>query len=158
MNIEDTKNVLAACAAFDNRRPDPVALRVWSGALGDEISVEDAVNAVVEHYSQKRDWIMPSDVMSIWKRVRGERVYDEEQKNGPLIPAGLGDEPKVEMTWRNVAREAIRSGASRSDAEASAWAAIGRTPNHPEIEEKPTRNVIRMIRHHIEIAPTEESA
>lgn len=66
------------------------------------------------------------------KQLRAERISKAEQES-PVLPEGLEDEPTVERRWINVAKENIRAGMSRGQAEALAWQSIGRTPP-PELE------------------------
>ena len=69
------------------------------------------------------------------KQLRAERISKAENTR-PVLPEGLEDEPIVERRWINVAKENIRAGMPRGQAEARAWQSIGRTPP-PELE---TRN------------------
>lgn len=66
------------------------------------------------------------------KQLRAERISKAENTR-PVLPEGLEDEPIVERRWINVAKENIRAGMPRGQAEARAWRAIGRTPP-PELE------------------------
>lgn len=62
------------------------------------------------------------------RRARSERVRAEESARGALIPDRLGADAKVELAWRKAAIAAVGRGASRAEAEALAWRAIGRCP------------------------------
>lgn len=57
-----------------------------------------------------------------------ERIRAEVQARGPLIPHGLSDDVGAELAWRRAATRAVGAGATREQAEARAWRAIGRTP------------------------------
>lgn len=62
------------------------------------------------------------------RRARSERVRAEEAARGMLIPDGLGGDAQAELAWRKAATAAVGRGASRAEAEARAWRAIGRRP------------------------------
>lgn len=66
------------------------------------------------------------------KQLRTERIRRAEQES-PVLPEGLEDEPTVERRWINTAKDNIRAGMPRGQAEARAWRAIGRTPP-PKLE------------------------
>ncbi|MGH3415020.1 MAG: hypothetical protein ACRDVE_14510 [Actinocrinis sp.] len=69
MTPEEIGKLLATCAAFDNRKTDDSAVLAWLGAVGD-LSHPECEAAVIAHYSDSREWIMPADVRS---RVRRKR-------------------------------------------------------------------------------------
>ena len=62
------------------------------------------------------------------RRARSERVRAEESARGALIPDRLGADARAELAWRKAAIAAVGRGASRAEAEALAWRAIGRRP------------------------------
>ena len=64
------------------------------------------------------------------KQLRAERISKAENIR-PVLPEGLEDEPTVERRWINTAKDNIRAGMPRAQAEARAWASIGRTPPPP---------------------------
>lgn len=66
------------------------------------------------------------------KQLRAERISKAENEK-PVLPEGLEDEPTVERRWINAAKAHIRAGTPRAQAEARAWASIGRTPP-PKLE------------------------
>lgn len=66
------------------------------------------------------------------KQLRAERISKAEQES-PVLPEGLEDEPTVERRWINYAKDNIRAGMPRAQAEANAWESIGRTPP-PKLE------------------------
>lgn len=70
---EDAARLLAVCASFDNRKPDPDTAMAWSVVMGD-MRFEDCRDAVVAHYQKSREWIMPADIRSAVKRLRAKRL------------------------------------------------------------------------------------
>lgn len=86
--------------------------------------------------ANQRQWKvdLPRFVETV-RKIRRERVRAETQARGQLIPAEplpVGEE----LEWKQQAIKQIGMGASRLQAEKTAWAAIGRTPPPPEITEK----------------------
>lgn len=69
MTPEETGKLLGMCAAYDNRNVDDSALYAWFRAVGD-LPFADCETAVIAHYRDSREWIMPADVR---KRVKREQ-------------------------------------------------------------------------------------
>lgn len=82
MTPDEAQQLLAACAAFDNRQPSQVAKRAWAMALRDIPLDQDAFDAVARFYGTppkkegERLWIQPHDVRSVRKTIRSERLED----------------------------------------------------------------------------------
>lgn len=133
MQPQEVQQVLAKCAAFDNRRPDPTVIAAWGDALDRDVTLRDALEAVSTHYATSRDWIMPADINAACRTIRATRIYEEEQRHGHLLPDGLGDTPALEMTWRREAMRALGQGATREEASDGAWRSIGMEPPPAEI-------------------------
>lgn len=82
MTPDEAQQLLAACAAFDNRQPSQVAKRAWAMALRDIPLDQDAFAAVARFYGTppkkegERLWIQPHDVRSWRKTIRSERLED----------------------------------------------------------------------------------
>lgn len=141
MEAHDVQVILAKCAAFDNRKPDPMAVAAWSEALDRDVTIQDALTAVSTYYSQTRQWIMPSDVNAACRALRSQRIRDEIDARGHLLPDGLGDEPAMEARWRKESLRALGQGATREQASEYAWRSIGMTPPPPAIAEHHTVNI-----------------
>ena len=140
MEAHDVQVILAKCAAFDNRKPDPMAVAAWSEALDRDVTVQDALAAVSTYYSQTRQWIMPSDVNAACRALRAQRIRDEIDARGHLLPDGLGDEPAAEARWRKASLHALGQGATREQASEYAWRTIYMTPPPTVITEHHTVN------------------
>ena len=82
MTPDEAQQLLAACAAFDNRQPSQVAKRAWAMALRDIPLDQDSFAAVARFYGTppkkegERLWIQPHDVRSMRKTIRSERLED----------------------------------------------------------------------------------
>lgn len=98
--------VLTAAAAFDRRTVDESAAQAWAAALPD-VGVDEARDAVVAHYREKREWIMPADIRAHVRRVRAKRLSELPPITPPRELAG---DPKSEQAWLAVIRRAVANG------------------------------------------------
>lgn len=73
MTLEETIDLLALAAAFDRRNIGESDTVAWHAALGD-IPFADAQTAVIDHYREHREFIMPADVWTRVKAVRRDRI------------------------------------------------------------------------------------
>lgn len=71
--------LLAFAAVYDNRSVTDAAGAAWAEILAD-VSLNDARRAVVIHYSTRREWLMPADVIGIARRLRNERREGAERE------------------------------------------------------------------------------
>jgi hypothetical protein len=69
MTLEETIDLLVLAGAFDRRNIGESDTVAWHAALGD-IPFADAQIAVIDHYREHREFIMPADV---WQRVKAMR-------------------------------------------------------------------------------------
>lgn len=69
MTPEETGRLLGLCASYDNRNVDDSALYAWFRAVGD-LPFADCETAVIAHYRESREWIMPADVRTRVKRAQ----------------------------------------------------------------------------------------
>lgn len=104
MKPTEAAALLTIAAAFDNRKPDADAAKAWALALAD-YRFEDAREAVVAHYREGTDWIMPSHVVTRVKRIRAKRLAEYGE---PDVPSGL-EEAEYRAYLRD-ARRAIADG------------------------------------------------
>lgn len=106
MNTQEAAALLAVAAAFDNRKPDPDAAMAWAAALG-EYEFNSCRDAVVAHYRESREWIMPADVVTRVRQIAVERM----RPFGTLVPPQhLQGDPADERKWFLWARDEIMSG------------------------------------------------
>lgn len=110
MNPAEAQSLLTIAAAFDNRKPDADAARAWAAAL-DGLPFIDCRDAIVKHYRNSSDWLMPGHVIAAVKQVRAKRIADA----GHLLipPAGL-TEPE-ERAWLGAARRRVADGEAPED-------------------------------------------
>jgi hypothetical protein len=71
MTPEETGKLLGLCASYDNRNTDDSVTYAWFRAIGD-LPFAECETAVIAHYSQSREWIMPADVRTRVRRAQRE--------------------------------------------------------------------------------------
>lgn len=92
MTPDDAQQLLAACAAFDNRQPSVIAKRAWSRALAKVPLDDDCFDAIARYYATPakdggRLWIQPADVVTHRNTIRKERLENFVYEP----PLGLND-------------------------------------------------------------------
>ena len=80
MTPDQTIDLLSVAAAFDRRTTGEADVIAWHAAIGD-LDFADSRAAVIAHYQESRDWIMPADVRVRVRAMRRDRLARE------LIPA-----------------------------------------------------------------------
>lgn len=104
MTPEETVDLLTVAAAFDQRTVGEGDAMAWYAVVGD-LDFNDAKQAVVGHYTDTTDRIMPAHVRSRVKAVRRDRLAREIP---PAPPAELTDDPgrykaAIEASVRRIA-------------------------------------------------------
>ena len=89
MTSDEVWDLLELVSSIDRRKVGLTDRQVWEGLIGD-LSAADAQAAVVAHYRESREWIMPADVRTRVKALRRDRLSREIV---PAPPAELADEP-----------------------------------------------------------------
>lgn len=84
MTPDEAGKLLALCASFDNRSVDTTALYAWFRVIGD-LPYAACETAVITHYSNSREWIMPADVRNHVRRE--QRELAEHQRIHELLDA-----------------------------------------------------------------------
>jgi hypothetical protein len=124
MTIDEVVDLLTTAAAYDRRTVGEADAIAWHAAIGD-LPFEDSRAAVVAHYRESREWLMPADVRQRVKEARRERILDA---GIPAPPPELG--PDAYGPALQAAATAIADG---RDPEA-AMRAIARQQGRPELE------------------------
>lgn len=78
MTLDETIDLLATCAAYDRRTIGKTDAVAWHAIVRD-LPFADAQQAVFDHYSESREWIMPADV-----RTRVKRKQRDEHDRGRI--------------------------------------------------------------------------
>ena len=118
MTSDEVWDLLELIASIDRRKVGLTDRQTWQGLIGD-LPAADAQAAVVAHYRESREWIMPADVRIRVKAMRRDRLAREIT---PAPPPELTDEPG---RYRAVLQAGIRRIADGF----SVQRAIGRLPS-----------------------------
>jgi hypothetical protein len=88
MSPADAGKLLALCAAFDNRKPDPsgMAAAAWADALGG-LSFEDCAAAIRRHYRDTDRYIMPAHVRYLATQLAEARAQMRARDDRQAIEA-----------------------------------------------------------------------
>lgn len=91
MNRNEIIDLLSTAAVYDRRTAGEADVQGWVLAIGD-LDFADAQAAVVAHYREQTDWLMPAHVRTRVKRMREIRLAAR-----PILepPADLTDNPPV---------------------------------------------------------------
>ncbi len=106
MNAEQAGQVLAKCASYDRRKTGDADTIAWFQVLGD-LAYDDCIAAVIAHYSETTDWIMPAHIR---RRVRDIRDKRLEATEIPEPPRELAGNPPAWRAAIRAARVAIADG------------------------------------------------
>jgi len=106
MNASEVIDLLTLMASYDRRTVGKSDVAAWGLAVGD-LPFADSRDAVVAHYRDSREWLMPSDVRDRVTDVRRERL-----KNAPALipPPEVADDPAAYVAWLAAERKKIADG------------------------------------------------
>ena len=106
MTLEETVDLLTAAAAFDRRTVGEADAIAWHAAIGD-LRFEDCRTAVVAHYTETTDWLMPAHVREGVRKIRDQRLRETEI---PPPPREIADDPGAYCAALRAAELAIADG------------------------------------------------
>ena len=107
MSAEDMGRVLAKCASYDRRKVGESDIIAWLQVLGD-LPYDDCVAAVIAHYGETTDWIMPAHIRQRVKEARKQRI--KEAGGVPAPPPELLDDPPAYRAALRAAAVALADG------------------------------------------------
>lgn len=73
MTRSEVATLLGICAAYDNRTVGDMDVQAWHAVIGD-LPFEDSRTAVLQHYAETRERIMPADVRQRVQAMRRDRI------------------------------------------------------------------------------------
>jgi hypothetical protein len=106
MNAEETSRLLARCASYDRRKIGEADVLAWLQVLGD-LRFADCDAAVIGHYTDSTDWIMPAHVRRRVLEIRNQRLSVTEI---PPPPRELLNDPDGYQAALHAAAAAIADG------------------------------------------------
>lgn len=134
MTPSEAAALLTIAAAYDNRKPDEDQARAWALVLAD-LRFEDCRDAIVAHYRESRDWLMPADVVKRAQALRIDRWNAYDGRFGmPPYPPELADDAAAENRWYNAVRERILTGEVTHPDQ---WQTVAPELVGPQVETKP---------------------
>ena len=101
MTSDEVWDLLELIASIDRRKVGLTDRQTWQGLVGD-LSAADAQAAVIGHYADSTDWIMPAHVRTRVKAMRRDRLAREIV---PAPPPELADQP---VRFRETLRAEVR--------------------------------------------------
>lgn len=141
MNLNELTKVLARISVHTGQKPDRLTLAAWAAELDPNITFEQAIDAVTAHYREKTWQILPADINKHVRALRRRRL-----ENAELTISDPPADVVNYLKWQKVRCEALAQGASRGDAEKTAWEAIGKTCPSPARVGPPPRQVRESIK------------
>lgn len=88
MSPADCAKLLTVITSFDRRTLGEADVHAWMGAVGD-LTFDECRNAVVKHYAQQTEWVMPAHVRRLALAAR----QDEAMRALPGDPGDLVPQP-----------------------------------------------------------------
>lgn len=79
MNLTEAANILGLAATYDRRTIGDAEIVAWQAALSD-VEFTDAQAAIVAHYRDSTDWLMPAHVRRGAERIDRERRRGERER------------------------------------------------------------------------------
>ena len=107
MNADEMGLLLAKCASYDRRKTGEAEVIAWLQVLGD-LRYADCEQAVIGHYAETREWIMPADIRTRVKEARHQRI--KEAGGVPAPPPELLDDPAAYSAALQAAATALADG------------------------------------------------
>jgi len=116
MTLSEICDLLSVIGAFDRRALGDADGHSWHAAIGD-LNYEDARQAVIDHYGESAEWIMPAHVRQRIRETRLRRLRDTEI---PPPPPELTDDPDAYRQWLRTATRIVADGGTAEQAAAAA--------------------------------------
>lgn len=108
MNATEAGKLLGLMALYDYRKTGKAEVAAWLQVIGD-LRYADAEQAVLGHYRESRDRMMPADVRDRVKALREERLRTTPL---PPPPAELTGDPAAYNEWLRTEQKRIADGPS----------------------------------------------
>src|SRR6266436_2116926 len=106
MTSDEVFDLLEVIAACDRRTVGESDADVWEALVGD-LELNDARIAVLAHYRESREFVMPADIR---QRVKDMQIQRLERTPVPPPPAELTDNPQAYIAALRGSAQQIASG------------------------------------------------
>lgn len=110
MTPADAARVLAVAGTFDARLRPPspedadARAMAWAAALSPSMTPEYAQRAVVAHYADRTDAVMPAHLNERWKSYRARELDQEQSRRMLEAPPGVPMPPEVKAALGLIGR------------------------------------------------------
>ena len=133
MNLTETTTLLAMIQAFDRRTVGQADVTAWQATL-DDLRFDDCRDAVVAHFRNSSEWLMPAHVRATVKAARRERL----DRDTPLEPPDADpNDPPAYIEALRADRRRVADGTERQRPVSELIAgAAGRMPSIPRDDEE----------------------
>lgn len=104
MKRSEAALLLAKIAAYDRRTVGDSDIEAWAEALDGQVTLQDAMTAIRDHFRETTDWLMPADVI---RRAKMLRILRIRAAGVPELPPDLTQQQEREWIRRyhaNLAR------------------------------------------------------
>jgi hypothetical protein len=108
VSTDEVIDLLTLMASYDRRKVGEADVAAWYAAVSD-LPFGDGRDAVIAHYRESTDWIMPAHVRQRVAAVRSERLRAAGNLE-ELIPEELADRPVEYAARLKEVTEAVRDG------------------------------------------------
>lgn len=106
MSTDEVIDLLTLMASYDRRKVGEADVAAWYAAMGD-LAFSDSRDAVIAHYRDSTEWIMPAHVR---RRVAATRQARLDAAGPTEIPQDLANRPIEAREWLQRTRNAIADG------------------------------------------------
>lgn len=86
MKPSEAAVILAKISAYDRRTSGDADAEAWAEALDGQVTIQDALTAVRDHFRESTEWLMPAEVIRRAREIRRRRV---REIGTPDVPADL---------------------------------------------------------------------
>lgn len=107
MDATDTAKLLSLASGIDNRTFTPETAMLWAETLDRHITLDQASRAVIEHFGNSSEYLMPAHVNMI---VRTEARREAPDLTSIVPPRELADTPPREIAWKRAYADALHDG------------------------------------------------
>jgi len=102
MTSDEVWDLLELIASIDRRKVGLTDRQVWEGFVGD-LDAADAQAAVIAHYTEATDWIMPAHIRQRVKAMRRDRLARE------IVPAPPPENADNPVRYRETLKADLRA-------------------------------------------------
>jgi hypothetical protein len=103
VNDIESGRLLSVCASYDRRTTGPADALAWADSLA-ALDYDECERAVIAHYQDSTEWIMPGHII---RRVKAERSHRLARTPNPEAPREIRGDAAAWLAWQRRATRAI---------------------------------------------------